>query len=78
MALQGDAATRAFTLTKGTLKRYKLLADGRRQIAEFLYPGDVLGAGVEDEHAFTAEALERCQLCWLPPLTSRKVRRRWP
>jgi CRP/FNR family transcriptional regulator len=62
----GDAATRTFTLTKGTLKLYKLLADGRRQIAEFLYPGEVLGAGVEDEHAFTAEALERCQLCWFP------------
>ena len=27
---EGDPATRVFTLTKGTLKLYKLLADGRR------------------------------------------------
>jgi CRP/FNR family transcriptional regulator len=63
---QGDAAERVFTLTRGTLKLYKLLPDGRRHIAGFIYPGDFLGIIVEDEHAFTAEAVEDAQLCWFP------------
>lgn len=63
---EGDPATRVFTLTKGTLKLYKLLADGRRQVTGFLYPGDFLGISVDDEHAFSAEALEEAQLCWFP------------
>lgn len=63
---EGDPATRVFTLTRGTLKLYKLLADGRRQVTGFLYPGDFLGISVDDEHAFSAEALEESQLCWFP------------
>ena len=63
---EGDPATRVFTLTKGTLKLYKLLADGRRQVTGFLHPGDFLGISIDDEHAFSAEALEDSQLCWFP------------
>jgi CRP/FNR family transcriptional regulator len=63
---EGDPATRVFTLTTGTLKLYKLLADGRRQVTGFMHPGDFLGVSVADEHAFTAEALEAAQLCWFP------------
>lgn len=60
---EGDRATRVFTLTHGALKLYKLLADGRRQIAGFMYAGDFLGISVDDKHAFSAEALEDSQLC---------------
>jgi CRP/FNR family transcriptional regulator len=63
---EGDPATRVFTLTRGTLKLYKLLADGRRQVTGFLHPGDFLGISVDDEHAFSAESLEDSQLCWFP------------
>lgn len=63
---EGDPATRVFTLTTGTLKLYKLLADGRRQVTGFLQPGDFLGISIDDEHAFSAEALEPSQLCWFP------------
>lgn len=64
--LEGDPATRVFTLTRGTLKLYKLLADGRRHVTGFMHPGDLLGISIDDEHAFTAEALEDAQLCWFP------------
>ena len=63
---EGDPATRVFTLTRGTLKLYKLLADGRRQVTGFVHSGDFLGISVDDEHAFSAEALEDAQLCWFP------------
>jgi CRP/FNR family transcriptional regulator len=63
---QGDPATRVFTLTSGTLKLYRLLAVGRRQVTGFMHPGDFLGISIDDEHAFSAEALEQTQLCWFP------------
>ena len=63
---EGDPATRVFTLTRGALKLYKLLPDGRRQVTGFMFPGDFLGISVDDEHAFTAEAMTDSQLCWFP------------
>ena len=63
---EGDPATRVFTLTRGTVKLYKLLADGRRQVTGFMHPGDFLGISIDDEHAFSAEAIEDAQLCWFP------------
>ena len=63
---QGDEATRVFTLTSGAMKLYRLLPDGRRQVVGFMLPGDFLGIAVDDEYAFTVEALKDSQLCWFP------------
>lgn len=61
---EGDEARRVFMLVSGSLKIYTLLADGRRQITGFMFPGDFLGISIDDEYAFTAEALERSELWW--------------
>ncbi len=63
---EGDPASRVFTVTRGTLKLYKLLPDGRRQVTGFMHPGDFIGISVDDEYAFSAEALEQSQLCSFP------------
>ncbi len=63
---EGDPATRVFTLTRGTIKLYKLFADGRCHVTGFLRPGDFLGITVDDTHAFSAEALEDATLCAFP------------
>lgn len=63
---EGDPLSRVFTLTRGTVKLYKILSDGRRHVVGFAHPGDFLGISVDDEHAFSAEALEDAQLCWFP------------
>ena len=63
---EGDPATRVFTLTRGTIKLYRLLPDGRRHVTGFLHAGDFLGIGVGPEHIVSAEALEEVQLCWFP------------
>lgn len=60
---EGDDADRVYTVTGGTLKLYKLLPDGRRQVTGFAHPGDFLGISVDGEYAFTAEAVEPTQLC---------------
>ncbi len=63
---EGDPAIRAFTITRGTLKLYALLPDGRRQITGFMFPGDFLGISLDEEHAVSAEALDDVQLCSFP------------
>lgn len=63
---EGDLATHVYNLTSGVLRLSKLLPDGRRQIAGFLFPGDFLGITMEDEHAFTAEAITPSTLCQFP------------
>ena len=60
---EGDPAAHVYNLTSGVLRLSKLLPDGRRQIAGFLFPGDFLGITMEDEHAFTAEAIIPSKLC---------------
>ena len=61
---EGDAAKRVFMVTQGALKLYTLLADGRRQVTGFMFPGDFLGISVDEEYAFTVEALEDSELWW--------------
>jgi CRP/FNR family transcriptional regulator len=61
---EGDPAKRVFMVTHGALKLYTLLADGRRQITGFMFPGDFLGVSVDEEYAFTVEALEDTELWW--------------
>jgi CRP-like cAMP-binding protein len=64
----GDAAPEVFTLYAGWAFRYKMLADGRRQILSFMLPGDLLGlqAAMFDAALFGIEALTDVQLCVLP------------
>ena len=61
---EGDPARRVFMVTHGALKLYTLLADGRRQITGFMFPGDFLGVSIDEEYAFTVEALEDTELWW--------------
>lgn len=61
---EGDPAKRVFMVTQGALKLYTLLADGRRQVTGFMFPGDFLGISVEEDYAFSVEALEPAELYW--------------
>ncbi|WP_179187974.1 cyclic nucleotide-binding domain-containing protein [Kiloniella majae] len=61
-----DSADFLFNVTGGSIKLYKLLPDGRRQMTGFLFPGDFLGIAMNDCYAYSAEALEDCKLCRFP------------
>lgn len=63
VVFEADQAANVYTLKSGLLRLSKLLPDGRRQIAGFLFPGDFLGITMEEEHAFTAEAIAPSTLC---------------
>lgn len=54
-----------YTLLGGMMMRYRMLADGRRQIVNFMFPGDLIGLeGTFGEVAgHSAEALRPARLC---------------
>jgi CRP/FNR family transcriptional regulator len=60
---EGDPAAHVFNITGGSVRVYKLLPDGRRQITGFLYAGDFLGLATGDRYAFSAEAMEAGSTC---------------
>jgi CRP/FNR family transcriptional regulator len=60
---EGEPAEHLFNITLGTVKVYKLLADGRQQITGFLFPGDFLGLSSDDRYAYSAEAVTPVTYC---------------
>jgi len=55
--------TVTFGLSRGVVRLYKLLADGRRQILTFALPGDFLGIPLAESHHFSADAVGDVTLC---------------
>jgi len=54
---QGDHAACCYRVLSGCVRVVKLLEDGRRQIGEFLLPGELFGFDELDTHDFAAEAV---------------------
>jgi len=53
---EGDDRDQVFRVEEGVIAVYKTLPDGRRQIIDFAYPGDLIGLGVLGEHVLSAQA----------------------
>ena len=54
---EGEPADYLYKVVSGTVRTYKVLNDGRRQIGAFYFPGDIFGLETGDEHVFSAEAI---------------------
>jgi CRP-like cAMP-binding protein len=54
---EGERAEHVFRVVRGAVRGFRVLADGRRQIAEFYLPGDVFGFEAGRERRASAEAL---------------------
>lgn len=63
---EGDPTTHVFRVETGAIALYKVLADGRRQIVGFAYPGDLIGLGAQGEHVMNAQAIKPTRLRCLP------------
>lgn len=59
---QDEAADLIYCLVKGSIRTSHLLANGRRQIGEFYYEGDVFGVETGPKNRFSAEALTPCEV----------------
>jgi CRP/FNR family transcriptional regulator len=47
----------AFRVEKGALCHYVVWKDGRHDVVEFAFPGDIVGLGTLDHHVSTAQAM---------------------
>ena len=54
---EDEPAEYLYKVVSGTVRTYKILADGRRQIGAFYLPGDIFGLEAADAHTFSAEAV---------------------
>ena len=59
---ENEPADYLYKIVSGTVRTYKVLVDGRRQIGGFYLPGDMFGLETGDEHAFSAEAITDCKI----------------
>ena len=66
IVLRQDSERKAlYTVLEGILIRYRSLEDGRRQIVNFMFPGDLIGLQgmFDDPTSHTVEALLPSRLC---------------
>jgi CRP/FNR family nitrogen fixation transcriptional regulator len=54
---ENEPAEYLYKVISGSVRTYKVLSDGRRQIGAFYLPGDIFGLEVGDDHSFSAEAI---------------------
>jgi CRP/FNR family transcriptional regulator len=75
---EAEPANHVFNVTAGAVKVYKLLADGRRQMTGFLFPGDFLGLANEETYAYSAEAITHTALCRFPRRKLERLLQKYP
>jgi CRP/FNR family transcriptional regulator, nitrogen fixation regulation protein len=59
---EDEPADYLYRVVSGTVRTYKVLADGRRQIGAFHLPGDIFGLEIGDRHTFSAEAITEAKV----------------
>jgi CRP/FNR family transcriptional regulator, nitrogen fixation regulation protein len=65
---QDEKATHCYLIVTGCVRTVQLMEDGRRQVGEFLFAGDLFGWEAMETHDFSAEAVT--------PVTLRRHARR--
>ena len=63
---QGERVDHAYKIVSGVVRLCKHLSDGRRQIAQFLFPGDYFSFVTIGDHGFSAEAVVDVSLLSFP------------
>ncbi len=63
---EGDAVTHVYKVEIGHVCIYKTLSDGRRQVIDFAYPGDMIALGALGEHTCNAQATTRTRVRFVP------------
>ena len=51
---QGERADLVYRMISGTVRTSRFMADGRRPIGDFYYPGDVFGLETTGSHSMAA------------------------
>ncbi len=59
---QDEDADMIYRVLRGSVRTTRLLSDGRRQIGDFYYAGNLVGLEAGRTHRFSAEALDPCEI----------------
>ena len=57
IVIEGDPIDHIYRIVSGSVRLYKAVADGRRQIIDFLGPMDCFGLTGLDQHAYSVESI---------------------
>jgi CRP-like cAMP-binding protein len=75
---EGEEAAYCYKVISGAVRLCKHMSDGRRQIADFLLPGDVFGFMQFGAYKFTAEAVDDVVLMCYPQRQIERLSRTMP
>ncbi|NZA28479.1 Crp/Fnr family transcriptional regulator [Luteimonas sp. SJ-92] len=78
LAREGAVRRDVYTITRGMLRRVRLLPDGRRLVAGFLMAGDFIGFSGASHYRHTFEAITDCTLCVFALQDMQQLCRRHP
>lgn len=73
-----DPAEHIYNVFAGTVKTFKLLQDGRRQVLGFQGEGDLLGFAASESYAYNAETLTPVHLCRVSRAALKKLGAEFP
>ena len=59
---ESEPADYLYKVVSGSVRTYKILSDGRRQVGGFYLPGDIFGLEFADAHTLSAEAITDCKV----------------
>jgi CRP/FNR family nitrogen fixation transcriptional regulator len=59
---EGESADYVYKVLSGSVRAYKVLSDGRRQVTAFYLPGDVFGIEEGSEHSYSSEAIDKASI----------------
>jgi CRP/FNR family transcriptional regulator, nitrogen fixation regulation protein len=59
---ENEPADYLYKVISGSVRTYKILSDGRRQVGGFYLPGDIFGLEFTDEHTLSADAITDCKV----------------
>ena len=75
---EGDPVSHVYRVETGAIALFKVLADGRRQVLGFAYPGDLIGLGIAEVHAMNAQAVKPTRVRCLSVKSVRQLASRDP
>ncbi|WP_064697678.1 Crp/Fnr family transcriptional regulator [Rhizobium aegyptiacum] len=59
---EGDKAKHLFQVEEGVVRLHRIIGEGRRVITAFHFAGDLIGASLQNDFIFTAEAVTECKI----------------
>ena len=63
---EGDTKRNVFQIGSGAVCLYRCMADGRRQIFDFAFPGDIIGLGASNVYFCSAQSIGSVQVKPVP------------